>query len=1487
MKTITIISIIFFLHINYIFSAESIQIELAKKVALYYGAERFESVSIYDSKIFSDPVEGTPQAVVFTLYLGDGVHPSIRETLEKVKQGYDDKSNLIEKIKQARETGNIDEINQLHSEYENSINLKNQSDLFATIVVGANNEMQPFIARKTGLPDYWTNYYKYQKMIEKKTGVDKAVPINYYWLGPTLYGYEFQVNNKNYLSTNNYDVILKSDLQKKTDYTSKDRQRIKANRSKAKQNWIKILGFDEIMRININGIYHSSQNRSSRDEGYIDGVPSFYQDYFGGPGSTICGPVSGAQLLGYWNNNGYPNLINWGVADQYENYDGVSNLIEDLKITMDWSSGGTSWLDMGPGILEVCNDSEYNNNLEFEANTDWWVWWSTCKDEIDSSRPFLYLINGYFETPGGYSLSMNHATTAIGYEEQYSPFELNIIFVNGNYDNMENFEINFDSVDDHDIVRVYPNGSDEIIPTCEIMSPNNGGTYSGVIAVSADAYDASGVWEYQFQYSTNHNNWIDFATAIGGDFVPVVYFNSYDIEYDASVWVRAKAKDQWGNWSSWDECNQPFIVNNEGPSPTSIAATAYLNPSYTTPNSAVTVSGGAIYNTDNPVTAGTVEIYTSENSWTASLDGNGNYSRTIYAPNSSGYVSVYVSDGSLTGSTQAFLTIDGGGSGDGYDYEYSGIFTSDIDLVGDDPPVPDYFTHWISSDVEVVRMYTLLTDLYEPVRVKYEWYKPDGSQYNDLVFDWTNDPNDYGYNYYYWWNFYWGYTVEGTTHADTEGRFNVEVHIKEEGGNYEYIDSDWYVVSYDFQEHRMCQDVQDDDPWFPINPTNTFYQTDERAITWSRYTDVSESIEVKTEWYEPNGSLFSDSEYIMDGPNEGYYYSEKLQWTWKNINGNTIANKCGNWLLKKYELDPWGNWDLLYEDNFEILESPNVAPVVDVNISPNNPLENENVTLEINATDNTYLVEVILYWNDGTLHNEEWDEIYSGSLNQSENIGSFNEGETIEIYGRAFDTSGNQNETSHTYITIGDSDTEGPVFNEITITEENGNGNGIIEEGELIRINCDVQDESGIGEVHIFVDDIAVELTGEYYSIIGPFELGFHSVYISATDNDNSPATSSLQLSFEVIPSDVYGCTDEFAINYDPNATIDDGNCDFGILDINFGEITGNELKIVVSSPQPIYGFQFTILDDNSAFIVDTVYGGQVENYNFELFSGPTNVILGFSMEDNPIQSGDYEFLNIEYDLTTTTEICFSNVTFNSENSQGIYEINTNIGDCINITGPTQLSFGNISNNIIEILMLNPLPIYGFQFNLDGLSENIEIINIFGGNAEEFGMDIFFDNESGLILSFSIEGNFIPAFEENQNLINIEVSGCTETELCINDIVVSSEGGVSVNTIAGECSAFEGYNLSGDVNLDFLVNVVDIVNVVNHILGESLLSNSCAISNADLNLDNDINVVDIVLIVNNILDNFSLTLMPSITEARLFFGNNQMEIIADGDIAGV
>ena len=95
----------------------------------------------------------------------------------------------------------------------------------------------------------------------------------------------------------------------------------------------------------------------------------------------------------------------------------------------------------------------------------------------------------------------------------------------------------------------------------------------------------------------------------------------------------------------------------------------------------------------------------------------------------------------------------------------------------------------------------------------------------------------------------------------------------------------------------------------------------------------------------------------------------------------------------------------------------------------------------------------------------------------------------------------------------------------------------------------------------------------------------------------------------------------------------------------------------------------------------------------------------------------------------------------------------------------------------------------------------------------------------------------------------------------------------------GEC---DDYDVTGDVNNDDAVNVLDIVSVVNHILGTLL--EGCPLGAGDLNSDGEINVLDIVSIVNIIL---GTARDADATSAIMNIEGNTLNISGNGFIGAV
>lgn len=475
--------------------------------------------------------------------------------------------------------------------------------------------------------------------------------------------------------------------------------------------------------------------------------------------------------------------------------------------------------------------------------------------------------------------------------------------------------------------------------------------------------------------------------------------------------LAGNALDGDGNGTAGPSHVFSFTVQSApGPAPTAINLTCAVSPTAVSPGGATTASGTANYNNSGgAVPAGTVNISVGGKTYTASISG-GSYSRVIAGPGSPGSyaVSADALDGvGRTGSASASLTVDSNGSTP--DYDINGFLTCKSVDSGEPWNYHDEISAFGSDDARFY-VWWELTDITDAHPVTVKLYRPDGTFYGER--SWMVGKDGWTYD---WWraNAYW--QISGYDIADLEGKWRVKLYID---GSYKQ--SIYFTLRYNFVEHRMVRDHQSIDPYSPIGETYVFKQTDARAETWCHLEMVSNPLEMKWVFYEPSGSQYFETNYISDNPNSsgrdywGWYHF----WGRMGVQGRSAENKCGDWYVDVYIKDCWGTWDKEYTEHFRIIEDPAQNPGCTVSTSPANPHETQGVTITATATDNTYLKSVSLYWNDGSLHSQTWDDLYSGSVTRNQSVGPFAAGAIVEYWAVATDTSGNVQESTREAIQV-------------------------------------------------------------------------------------------------------------------------------------------------------------------------------------------------------------------------------------------------------------------------------------------------------------------------------------------------------------------------------------------------------------------------------------------------------------------------------------
>ena len=102
----------------------------------------------------------------------------------------------------------------------------------------------------------------------------------------------------------------------------------------------------------------------------------------------------------------------------------------------------------------------------------------------------------------------------------------------------------------------------------------------------------------------------------------------------------------------------------------------------------------------------------------------------------------------------------------------------------------------------------------------------------------------------------------------------------------------------------------------------------------------------------------------------------------------------------------------------------------------------------------------------------------------------------------------------------------------------------------------------------------------------------------------------------------------------------------------------------------------------------------------------------------------------------------------------------------------------------------------------------------------------------------------------------IELTGSIQFKFIAEDLLYPGDAGSGGSLIEAALDDFileyvpSNSGILGDVNNDEEINVLDVVIIVNMILGTESLN----YSTADINSDNDINVQDIIILIGMILD---------------------------------
>ena len=146
-----------------------------------------------------------------------------------------------------------------------------------------------------------------------------------------------------------------------------------------------------------------------------------------------------------------------------------------------------------------------------------------------------------------------------------------------------------------------------------------------------------------------------------------------------------------------------------------------------------------------------------------------------------------------------------------------------------------------------------------------------------------------------------------------------------------------------------------------------------------------------------------------------------------------------------------------------------------------------------------------------------------------------------------------------------------------------------------------------------------------------------------------------------IYEDELTGCMDSTACNYNSNATIDDGSCDYGDiicwdgdevcdLDDCLDEINQLAIYYTNNSFYPIGGFQFAVTGVN----ITGASGGDSEEAGFTVSTSDLGIVIGFSFSGSVMNQGGGVLLNLEF-FGDPSQLCLTDLVFSNAQGNALY----------------------------------------------------------------------------------------------------------------------------------------------------------------------------------------------------------------------------------------
>ncbi len=521
---------------------------------------------------------------------------------------------------------------------------------------------------------------------------------------------------------------------------------------------------------------------------------------------------------------------------------------------------------------------------------------------------------------------------------------------------------------------------------------------------------------------------------------PLVDFDWSEV---VSVKLTSDVKDLFRNSLYTSGQSNQFSINVDAEpagDPTGIILTASANKATATEGEMIAVTGTVYYNNGTPVTEGTLLICPIDGVELVCLDDetmsikNGYFSSNEVRVPKSGKINLTVSipNGNSSFEDEQLLTLS--------IIDEDTIQSSDFKLQtyivdSDDIYVEEGGLFWggevkaFRTDDRDVTVFTVLTgENTKPISMRYRFYYPNGEKFNsELEYIDYLDSGD--------WKWFYrtpGYLIDGNSMASRPGEYRVKVYADDQSGeNWEKLATHYYVVGWDLKEHRIAKGINDSSLDY-VDPTNVFVTTDDRVYVWSKFENVAQSINIKWEFYQPNGDLYDSFLRTTEDPGQDEWFGWQKAWGWLDVAGSDAETLTGSWQVKVLIQNPvTESYEVSYTDYFKVTEKNPVDPEASIYLSPYEHTGGDQLYLAPRVSDNTQIQEYTVHYNIGDGWTEHtYQDIYKSFETSYLSLGIAEEGQVISYWLEAIDTSGNSTSTPvATQVVPYDDDDDG-IINE-------------------------------------------------------------------------------------------------------------------------------------------------------------------------------------------------------------------------------------------------------------------------------------------------------------------------------------------------------------------------------------------------------------------------------------------------------------------------